>query len=125
GHLAAPATTPVGAWLAGQRHLAAKNELDTARADALAALVPDWRLPHGTDWHRKAHLPRAHLATGADPAAPTRDTQLGGVRSGSWLHRQLNIWQALTDGRQQLMTALGLTPSRAPCRLTVSSWQAA
>ncbi|MBA9043333.1 MULTISPECIES: helicase associated domain-containing protein [Streptomyces] len=35
GHLAARA------WLAGQRHLAAKNELDTARADALAALVPD------------------------------------------------------------------------------------
>ncbi|MFJ8095958.1 Helicase associated domain protein [Streptomyces griseofuscus] len=41
GHIAAPATTPVGTWLAGRRHLAAKNELDTARADALAALVPD------------------------------------------------------------------------------------
>ncbi|MET8221681.1 helicase associated domain-containing protein [Streptomyces hirsutus] len=27
GHLAVPATTPVGAWLAEQRHLAAKNTL--------------------------------------------------------------------------------------------------
>jgi hypothetical protein len=36
GHLAAPATTPVGAWLAEQRHLAAKSTLDQARADALS-----------------------------------------------------------------------------------------
>ncbi|WP_319354876.1 helicase associated domain-containing protein [Streptomyces ipomoeae] len=69
GRLAAPATTPVGAWLAEQRHLAAKNTLDQARADALSALAPDWRLPHGADWHRKYHLLRAHLADGADPAA--------------------------------------------------------
>ncbi|MEU6589868.1 helicase associated domain-containing protein [Streptomyces sp. NPDC046881] len=46
GHLAAPATTPIGAWLAEQRHLAAENELAGARADALTALAPDWRLPH-------------------------------------------------------------------------------
>ncbi|MGW1543218.1 Helicase associated domain protein [Streptomyces sp. NPDC002309] len=114
GHLAAPATTPVGAWLAEQRHLAAKNELDTARADALTALVPDWRLPHGADWHRKYHLLRAHLTTGADPAALTRDTHLAGVKIGSWLHRQLTTWPALTPGQQQLMTALGLTPDTNP-----------
>ncbi|MEW2426169.1 helicase associated domain-containing protein [Streptomyces nigra] len=30
GHLAAPATTPIGAWLAEQRHLATKNELVTS-----------------------------------------------------------------------------------------------
>ncbi len=70
GHLAAP-TTPVGAWLAEQRHLATRHEPDTARADALTALAPDWRLPHGADWHRKYHLLRAHLATGADPATLT------------------------------------------------------
>ncbi|GAA0534249.1 helicase associated domain-containing protein [Streptomyces mordarskii] len=58
GHLAAPATTPVGAWLAEQRHLAAKNTLEAARADALTALAPDWRLPHGADWRRKYHLLR-------------------------------------------------------------------
>lgn len=114
GHLAAPATTPVGAWLAEQRHLAAKNALDTARVDALTALAPDWRLPHGADWHRKYHLLRAHLATGADPATLTRDTQIGGVKIGSWLHRQLTTWQALTDGQQQLMTILGLTPEANP-----------
>ncbi|MFJ7772664.1 Helicase associated domain protein [Streptomyces sp. NPDC097107] len=114
GHLAAPATTGVGAWLAEQRHLAAKNELDSARAEALTALAADWRLPHGADWHRKYHLLRAHLATGADPAALTRDTLLAGVKIGSWLHRQLTTWPALAPGQQQLMTALGLTPDSNP-----------
>ncbi|MFD5836174.1 Helicase associated domain protein [Streptomyces collinus] len=114
GHLAAPATTPVGAWLAEQRHLAAKNQLNQARADALTTLAPDWRLPHGTDWHRKYHLLRTHLASGADPATLTRDTQLGGVKIGSWLARQLTTWSALADGQQQLMTALGLTPENNP-----------
>ncbi|MFC9319029.1 Helicase associated domain protein [Streptomyces nigra] len=114
GHLAAPATTPVGAWLAEQRHLATKNTLDAARADALTALAPDWRLPHGADWHRKYHLLRTHLTSGADPAALTRDTLLAGVKIGSWLHRQLATWLALHPGQQHLMTALGLTPDTNP-----------
>jgi hypothetical protein len=95
-------------------HLATKNTLDAARADALTALAPDWRLPHGADWHRKYHLLRTHLATGADPATLTRDTQIGGVKIGSWLARQLTSWHALADGQQQLMTALGLTPEVNP-----------
>jgi superfamily II DNA or RNA helicase len=114
GHLAAPSTTPVGAWLAEQRHLAANNQLDPARADALTALAPDWRLPHGADWHRKYHLLRAHLAGGADPAGLTRDTQLAEVKIGSWLHRQLTTWHTLHASQQQLMTALGLTPVTNP-----------
>ncbi|MEV6133846.1 Helicase associated domain protein [Streptomyces violaceusniger] len=114
GHLAAPATTPVGAWLAEQRHLAAKNQLDQARADALTVLAPDWRLPHGADWHRKHHLLRTHLTSGADPATLTRDTQLAGVKIGSWLHRQLATWPTLHPGQQHLLTALGLTPDTNP-----------
>ncbi|CCK24426.1 type III restriction protein res subunit [Streptomyces davaonensis JCM 4913] len=115
GHLAAPATTPVGAWLAEQRHLATKNTLDAARADALSALAPDWRLPHGADWHRKYHLLRAHLASGADPAAAlTRDTLLAGVKIDSWLHHQLATGHALHPGQHHLMTALGLTPDTNP-----------
>ncbi|WP_406380398.1 Helicase associated domain protein [Streptomyces sp. NBC_00197] len=113
-HLAAPATTPVGAWLAEQRHLAAHDRLDAARAESLAALAADWRLPHGPDWHRKYHLLRAHLATGADPATLTPDTVLAGVKVGSWLQRQLTTWTALTPGQQQLMTALRLTPDSNP-----------
>jgi hypothetical protein len=105
GHLAAPSTTPVGAWLAGQRHLATKNQLDPARTTALTALDADWRLPHGADWHRKYHLLHAHLTAGADPAALTRDTQLAGVKIGSWLYRQL--------------TTLGVTPTTSP--LTASA----
>ncbi|WP_283959495.1 DEAD/DEAH box helicase [Streptomyces sp. 35G-GA-8] len=114
GHLAAPATTPVGAWLAEQRHLATKNTLDPARADAFTALAPDWRLPHGADWHRKYHLLRAHLTDGADPAALTRDTLLSGVKIGSWLHRQFTTWHTLKPGQQHLMTVLGLTPDTNP-----------
>ncbi|WP_406841114.1 Helicase associated domain protein [Streptomyces sp. AHU1] len=114
GHLAAPATTPVGAWLAEQRHLAAHDRLDAARAQDLTALAPDWRLPHGADWHRKYHLLRIHLATGADPATLTPETVLAGVKIGSWLHRQLTTWPTLTPGQQQLMTALRLTPDTNP-----------
>ncbi|WP_339135255.1 Helicase associated domain protein [Streptomyces sp. f51] len=114
GHLAAPATTPVGAWLAEQRHLAAHDRLDAARAQDLTTLAPDWRLPHGADWHRKYHLLRAHLATGADTAILTRDTVLAGVKIGSWLNRQLTTWAALTPGQQQMMTALDLTPDTNP-----------
>ena len=44
----------------------------------------------------------------------TRDTQLGGVKIGSWLARQLTTWSALADGQQQLMTALGLTLENNP-----------
>lgn len=114
GHLAAPATTSVGAWLAEQRHLAAKNTLDQARADALTALAPDWRLPHGADWHRKYGLLHAHLASGADPAALTRDSLLAGVKIGAWLHRQMATWLSLHPGQQHLLTTLGLTPETNP-----------
>ncbi|MDX2760423.1 Helicase associated domain protein, partial [Streptomyces europaeiscabiei] len=114
GHLAAPATTSVGAWLAEQRHLAARQELPAQRTDALNALDTDWRLPHGADWHRKYGLLRAHLATGADPAALTRDTHLAGVKIGSWMHRQLTTWHTLSPGQQHLLTSLGLTPESSP-----------
>ncbi|MFD7900568.1 Helicase associated domain protein [Streptomyces sp. NPDC059743] len=114
GHPAAPATTSVGAWLAEQRHFAAHDQLARPRVDALTALAPDWRLPHGADWHRKYHLLRAHLAAGADPATLTRDTVLAGVKTGSWLYRQLTTWHSLTPGQQQMMTALGLTPDSNP-----------
>ncbi|MFE3884906.1 Helicase associated domain protein [Streptomyces lydicus] len=126
GHLAAPATTPVGAWLVEQRHLATKDQLAPARAADLAALDPHWRLPHGADWHRKYHLLHSHLAAGHDPAALTRDTLLGTVKIGAWLHRQLTTWHALHPGQQHLLTHLGLTPETnplAPARRTRRSFE--
>lgn len=114
GHLAAPATTPVGAWLAEQRHLAAKNQLDKVRAADLDALDAHWQLPHGADWHRKYHLLRHHLAAGHDPAAVTRDTLLSGVKIGSWLGRQLSTWRTLTPEQRRLLTGLGLTADTNP-----------
>ncbi|MFD0441395.1 Helicase associated domain protein [Streptomyces indonesiensis] len=62
GHLAAPATTPVGAWLAEQRHLAAKNQLDPRPRRR-----PDRPRP------RLAPAPRRGLAPQIPPAAhPSR-----------------------------------------------------
>ena len=81
------------------------------------------------DLHRRpqaGHGRRAYLATGADPATLARDTRLTGVKIGSWLARQLTTWQALTPGRQQLMTALGRTPAGnplAPARSTPRTFE--
>ncbi|GHE72167.1 DEAD/DEAH box helicase [Streptomyces griseoaurantiacus] len=114
GHLAAPATTPLGAWLAEQRSAAARAELAPARVADLAAIDPDWQLPHGADWHRKYHLLRTHLAAGNDPAALDRDSVLASVKIGSWLHRQLTGWRTLARPQQSLLTAIGVTPQSHP-----------
>ncbi|MFJ5829577.1 Helicase associated domain protein [Streptomyces sp. NPDC093089] len=107
GHLAAPATTPLGAWLAEQRSHATHGRLTEARAADLAAIDPDWQLPHGPDWHRKYHLLRRHLETG-QPLTP--DTTAASTNLGSWATRQLTTWKNLTPGQHRLLTNLGLTP---------------
>ncbi|WP_234391622.1 helicase associated domain-containing protein [Streptomyces sp. CB02613] len=127
GHLAVPATTPLGAWLAEQRHLAAAGQLTPARTDALNAIDPNWRLPHGADWHRKRHLLRTHLQAGNDPATLAPDTRIAGVNITSWLTR----FTALHPGQRDL-TSLDLTPTTnpwhpravlaAPSRRPCSSW---
>ncbi|MCX5095849.1 Helicase associated domain protein [Streptomyces sp. NBC_00365] len=72
-HLAAPATTPLGAWLAEQRHHAAKNTLAPARTDALTALAADWRLPHGADWgNARATAAGTRRGCGAEMSCTTR-----------------------------------------------------
>ncbi|WND23631.1 DEAD/DEAH box helicase [Streptomyces violaceus] len=121
GHLAIPATTPTGAWLAEQRSLAARGELDPARAADLAAIAPDWQLPHGPDWHRKYHLLRTHLTAGNDPALLGRNTVLDTVKIGSWLHRQLTGWSTLAPQQQHLLSAIGLTPKTHPLTARRSS----
>ncbi|WP_336319715.1 DEAD/DEAH box helicase [Streptomyces lavendofoliae] len=108
GHLAAPATTPIGAWLAEQRHHATHHRLETARAADLTAIDPHWQLPHGPDWHRKYHQVRRHLETGQ---TLTPDTHAAGVNLGSWTIRQLTTWSTLAPGQHHLLGALGLTPA--------------
>ncbi|MGY5074248.1 helicase associated domain-containing protein [Streptomyces griseus] len=108
GHLAAPATTALGGWLAEQRSLATRGRLDTARAADLAAVDPDWQLPHGPDWHRKYHLARRHIETG-QPLTP--DTHVGTINLGSWAARQLTAWTTLDSGQHRLLAALNLTPA--------------
>lgn len=114
GHLATPATTPTGTWLAEQRALASRGELDQTRASDIEAIDRDWQLPHGPDWHRKYHLLRRHLAAGNDPAALDRSTVVGSVKIGSWLHRQLTEWSSLAPRQQQLLTDIGTSPQSHP-----------
>lgn len=112
GHLAIPAQAPGGQFLADQRSLDRKGRLTPARAAQLDALDPDWRLPHGADWHRKYHALRRHLEAGHHRATLTRDTVIGEMKAGSWLHRQLATWEQLEPGQRDLLTQLGLTPDR-------------
>ncbi|MGW1491300.1 Helicase associated domain protein [Streptomyces sp. NPDC002402] len=110
GHLAIPAQQPGGQFLIDQRALARKNGLSPDRDTQLADLDPDWKLPHGPDWHRKYHLLKHHIETGHHASTLTRDTTVDRITIGSWLHRQLTTWQRLDPGQQQLLTGLGLTP---------------
>ncbi|MGW0550107.1 Helicase associated domain protein [Streptomyces altiplanensis] len=119
GHLAAPVSTPTGAWLAEQRSLATRGHLDPSRAAAIAAIAPDWQLPHGPDWHRKFHLLRTHLAAGHDVAALHHDTVIAHVKIGSWLTGQLTRWTTLEPRQRALFTGIGITPGTtalAPAR---------
>ncbi|MGW9438667.1 Helicase associated domain protein [Streptomyces sp. NPDC055607] len=113
GHLAAPATTPIGAWLAEQRSHASHKRLDPARAADLTAIDPHWQLPHGPDWHRKYHLVRRYLQTG-QPLQP--DTLTNGTNIGSWATRQITRYNALPPAQQQLLARLHLTPDSSPLR---------
>ncbi|MFB7650189.1 Helicase associated domain protein [Streptomyces sp. NPDC056085] len=108
GHLAAPATTALGGWLAEQRSLATRGRLDTARAADLAAIDADWQLPYGPDWHRKYHLVRRHVETG-QPLTP--DTHAGTINLGNWAARQLTAWSTLDPCQHRLLAALDLTPA--------------
>ncbi|GHE71568.1 DEAD/DEAH box helicase [Streptomyces capitiformicae] len=110
GHLAIPAQAPGGQFLADQRSRARKGRLTPGRAAQLAALDAHWRLPHGADWHRKYHALRRHIEAGHNPAALTRDTVIGEVKAGSWLHRQLATWNRLEPAQRDLLTRIGLTP---------------
>ncbi|MBF9073912.1 DEAD/DEAH box helicase [Streptacidiphilus fuscans] len=110
GHLAIPKTEPGGAFLADQRSLASRGELDQLRQRELAALDPDWQLPHSPDWTRKYHVLRAYIQTGNDSAAISQDTVIGSVKAGNWLQRQLVQWEKLTAGQRELLTKIHLTP---------------
>ncbi|TVZ94921.1 MULTISPECIES: helicase associated domain-containing protein [unclassified Streptomyces] len=111
GHLAIPDHQPGGRFLGIQRTRARDNRLDPDRHTQLAALDPDWTLPRGPDWHRKYHLLRRHIEAGNSPAALHRDTVIGEVKVGSWLHRQLSPWDRLAPAQQALLARLQLTPA--------------
>ncbi|MFF4838237.1 Helicase associated domain protein [Streptomyces sp. NPDC001315] len=114
GHLAIPTTDPGGPFLVNQRALARHDRLHPAREAQLTALDPNWQLPYGADWHRKYHHLRHHIEAGHDTATLHRETVIGGVKAGIWLHRQFTTWNQLEDGQRTLLTCLGLTPDQVP-----------
>jgi len=113
--VAVPSLDLVAQWAAAaraERSLARKGRVTPGRAAQLDALDPDWRLPHGADWHRKYHALRRHLEAGHHPATLTRDTVIGETKAGSWLHRQLATFDRLEPAQRDLLTRIGLTPGQ-------------
>ncbi|MFH9396360.1 hypothetical protein [Streptomyces sp. NPDC017556] len=53
-----------------------------------------------------------HIEAGNHPATLRRDTMVGGVKAGSWLHRQFTTWTQLDPGQRDLLAHLGLTPDQ-------------
>ncbi|MFF8433549.1 DEAD/DEAH box helicase [Streptomyces bacillaris] len=114
GHLAIPATQPGGQFLVDQRARARKSLITPSREQHFTTLDPNWRLPHGPDWHRKYHLLRRHIEAGHTPATLSRDLTIDRVKAGGWLHRQFTNWSQLDNGQRELLTHLGLTPDQVP-----------
>lgn len=118
GHLAIPTSEPGGTFLAGQRSLASRGQLDTERLDELNAIDPQWQLPHGADWTRKYHRLAAYIGAGNDPARITHDTVIGTMKAGTWVARQLAIWNDLTPEQRDLLARIHVTPSSTPAAAT-------
>ncbi|MFE9775805.1 Helicase associated domain protein [Streptomyces sp. NPDC005931] len=114
GHLVAPATTPVGAWLAEQRHLATKNTLDPPARTPSPPLTPTGACPTGRTGTANTTCCALRLASGADPAALTPGTLLAGVKIGSWLHRRLTTWPRLHPGQQPADRPEPPAPEQSP-----------
>ncbi|RCG16766.1 helicase [Streptomyces diacarni] len=119
--LAAPrdaviAGVPVGERLHQTRKpggLGKKTERARSRRERLEAIDPDWNPTWPLTWQRHYAKTRWLLAQGATLAELQPGVSLGGDDIGTWLAQQPAAWHALTEGQQQRLITLGITPAPA------------
>ncbi|MGP3954126.1 Helicase associated domain protein [Streptomyces sp. 7N604] len=106
---------PVGQWLSNLRRpgaLAGRPE----RAEALAAIDPDWNPKWPIDWQRHYTYLRELLASGAELGELLPGVTVHGMDVGRWLERQRQhaVWHGLMPEQRQRLDQLGITPLSAP-----------
>ncbi|MET7300440.1 helicase associated domain-containing protein [Embleya sp. NPDC005575] len=121
---------PIGKWLETKRTQDRKTGLDTARTQALDALVEGepWNPPHWpVSWQRRLTYASEYLAARGDRAR-LDDVALDAVHRGEaigrWVARQKAGWDKLNEQQRAALEALGLTPPRA-AETTVAAGPAA
>ncbi|MFB7657891.1 MULTISPECIES: Helicase associated domain protein [unclassified Streptomyces] len=120
GSLAAPVTAtaldrPVGQWLANCRKTGGLGKdagRAQRRAEQLAAIDADWRPSWPVDWQRHYAGVDRLLALGADLVDIVPGVTSQGDDVGRWLERQRQhvVWQGLSAGQRERLTALGVVP---------------
>jgi hypothetical protein len=120
GTLAAPRSAtaldkPVGQWLSNQRRpgaLAGRPD----RAEALAAIDPDWNPDWPLDWQRHHAAVTEVLGLGADLVDLEEGVTVHGRDVGRWLERQRQhvVWNGLMPAQRERLAALGVQPYPAP-----------
>ncbi|MFI9569516.1 DEAD/DEAH box helicase [Streptomyces rishiriensis] len=110
---------PVGEHMANLRRkdgLGKNPQRAATRTAQLAAVDPDWNCPWPLDWQRHYRV-LAELAAD-EPGGVLPDIAPGvlyeGDDLGKWLQRQRRSWAELSEGQQQRLTALGVTPAEPP-----------
>ncbi|MEV0597677.1 Helicase associated domain protein [Streptomyces sp. NPDC050315] len=113
-----PATAldkPVGQWLSNLRRPGALDG-HPERAEALAAIDPDWNPDWPIDWQRHYAAVRACLTGGAAVADLLPGVTVDGADIGRWLARQREhtAWTKLSAGQRERLEQLGIEPLPAP-----------
>ncbi|MFP8888058.1 DEAD/DEAH box helicase [Streptomyces mangrovi] len=120
GTLAAPRSAtaldrPVGQWLSNQRRPGALTG-HPERAEALAAIDPDWNPDWPLEWQRHYAAVRECLTGGAQLADLVPGVTVHGNDVGRWLQRQRQpvVWAGLIPAQHERLTQLGIEPLPAP-----------
>jgi superfamily II DNA or RNA helicase len=117
--LAAPATArweqvPVGRWLSTMRSAARRvpqdGGLTESRRKRLEEVDPWWNPPWPIAWQRAYRIAHAHTANGGTLTDLHDGHLINGEDIGRWAREQRAQWADLGAQRQQMLTALGLTP---------------
>ncbi|KJY41710.1 hypothetical protein VR41_11190 [Streptomyces sp. NRRL B-1568] len=109
---------PIGQWLSNLRRPGALDG-HPERAEALAAIDPDWNPAWPVTWQRHYTAARELLAD--EDAALTNvlpGVTVHGMDIGKWLARQQEhaVWASLKPEQHERLKQLGITPQPAPAQ---------